>query len=70
MASIALSNPHALLGGLIGSLYEWMGPVNFWLANTAISLTGALAALLLGPAIRRALTATTSHPSSEIGAHA
>lgn len=47
-----------VVGGLIGSLYEWMGPVNFWLANTGISLTGALAALLFGPAINRALAAT------------
>lgn len=54
-------------GGLIGSLYEWMGPVNFWLGNTAISLTGALGALLFGPAISRALPPANSHPTLAIG---
>jgi proton-dependent oligopeptide transporter, POT family len=59
-----------VVGGLLGSLYEWIGPVNFWIGNTAISLCGAVAAFAFGPAISRALSATTSHPSLEIGAHA
>ncbi|NBW75784.1 MAG: MFS transporter [Sphingomonadaceae bacterium] len=42
-------------GGLVGSLYEWMGPATFWIVNTAISACGAFAAFLFGPAITRAL---------------
>lgn len=56
--------------GLLGSLYEWSGPANFWIGNTAIALGGAISAVAFGPAIRRALAATTSHPSLEIGARA
>ena len=59
-----------VVGGLLGSLYEWMGPVNFWIVNTGISLCGALAAFIFGPAIKRALAATTSHQSFETAARA
>jgi proton-dependent oligopeptide transporter, POT family len=57
-------------GGLLGSLYEWVGPVNFWIGNAAIAVSGAVAAFVLGPPINRALSATTSHPSFKIGAPA
>ena len=58
-----------VVGGLLGSLYEWMGPVNFWIGNTAISLCGAGAAFVFGPAISRALSTATSHSALPIGAH-
>jgi hypothetical protein len=57
-------------GGLLGSLYEWVGPVNFWIGNAAIAVSGALAAFVLAPPINRALSATTPHPRFGIGAPA
>jgi len=59
-----------VVGGLLGSLYEWIGPVNFWIGNTAIALCGAVAAFVFGPVISRALSSTTSHPTLETGAPA
>jgi proton-dependent oligopeptide transporter, POT family len=55
-------------GGLIGSLYETIGPVNFWIVNTGIAACGALIAFLFGPAITRALGAsgsTAAKPTSQ-----
>lgn len=57
-------------GGLLGSLYEWMGPVNFWIGNTAMALSGAVAAFVFEPPITRALSTTPSHLSPDVGAHA
>lgn len=59
-----------VIGGLLGSLYEWIGPVNFWIGNTLIALSGVVAAFAFGPAINRALSSTTSHPAIKIGAPA
>ena len=43
--------------GWIGTFYEAMGPVNFWILNCAITGAGALLAFVLGPMLTRGLDA-------------
>jgi len=41
--------------GWLGSFYEPMGPLAFWLMHAAIGATGGLLVLLFGAPLRRAL---------------
>jgi POT family proton-dependent oligopeptide transporter len=41
--------------GWIGTFYERMTPLSFWLLHAAIAAVGAILVLLLGPMLRRIL---------------
>ena len=43
--------------GWVGTFFEPLGPVNFWLLNAGIAAVGAVLVLLLGKPISRALDA-------------
>ncbi|MBC2776458.1 peptide MFS transporter [Parasphingopyxis marina] len=43
--------------GYIAGFYESMGATGFWILNSGISLSGAIAILLFGPALKRAMDA-------------
>ena len=59
----------SVAAGWVGSFYDQMSPAAFWTLNASIAVVGALAAFLLGPAIKRSLSATNSHQALPIGAH-
>lgn len=44
------------IGGRIGGLYETISPASFWMIHAGITMVGALAFLLLRPAVRRMLS--------------
>jgi len=57
--SIFVSN---ILIGWIGSFYEKMSPVQFWLLHAAIAAAGGVAIMLFGRALGRALGRATAEP--------
>jgi POT family proton-dependent oligopeptide transporter len=47
--------------GWIGTFYERMTPLGFWLLHAAIAASGGILVLLLGPALRRVLEPRETH---------
>ena len=45
----------SLIAGYLGSLYEKLGPVSFFLLNAAVPATGGLLILIFGAALKRAI---------------
>jgi POT family proton-dependent oligopeptide transporter len=46
----------SLTAGFLGTFYEKMAPLEYWLMSAAIPATGAVLILMFGPALTRALT--------------
>jgi len=54
MAGVYLSSFVSGVGsGFVGRYYQPFGPMNFWLLNAGLGITGALCVLFFGPALRR-----------------